>query len=54
MFCKLREAVDLVINDNKTEQILLDESCFDEAKITELNNWKIYILYTSSKLKGPS
>ena len=30
------------INDNKTEQVMvIDESCFDEARITKLNNWKM-------------
>lgn len=41
MFCKLREAVDLVINDNKTEQILLDESFMIDQSVVrnkQMNN----------------
>ena len=37
---------DIVINENKTEQIMLtDENCFQKAKLYELNSWKTNNVY---------
>ena len=37
---------DIVINENKTEQIMLiDEHCFQKAKLYELNSWKTNNIY---------
>ena len=45
-FVNLDDVENLIINNNNTtEQMLFNESYFDEAKSTDLDNWKSKKVY---------
>ena len=36
---------DILTNDINTEEVLIIDTCFEKAKLTELNNWKTNNIY---------